>query len=117
MPYIDIYVMPVMPDHLDTYFDIARRTAPLWLEHGALAVTETRGQDTPMGVLTSFPRSVQLTEGEVVVCGFVTFRDRAHRDEVNARVMTDSRMNEAMRDAPIDGKRMIWGGFEVVISV
>ena len=117
MPYIDVYVMPVSPADLETYFDIARRCAPLWLEHGALAVTEMRGDDTPVGLFTSFPRSVQLRDDEVVVCGFVTFRDRAHRDEVLAKVMADNRMNDAMRDAPVDGKRMIWGGFEVQISV
>ncbi len=117
MPYIDMYVMPVSPDHLDIYFDVARRCAPMWLENGALAVTEMQGENTPVGEITSFPRSVLATGNEVVVCGYVTFRDRAHRDEVNAKVMTDDRMNDAMRDAPIDGKRMIWGGFEVMLSV
>jgi uncharacterized protein YbaA (DUF1428 family) len=117
MSYIDVYVLPVSPADLETYFTIARKTAPLWLEHGALAVTEARGEDTPMGEITSFPRSVQVKDDEVVICGFVTFRDRAHRDEVNAKVMTDPRMNDAMRDAPVDGKRMIWGGFAVEISV
>ena len=117
MPYIDMYVMPVLPEHLDTYFRIARETAPLWLELGALAVTEARGDNTPVGELTSFPRAVQATGQEVVVCGFVTFRDRAHRDAVNAIVMADPRMNAAMENAPVDGKRMIWGGFEVVLSV
>ena len=76
-----------------------------------------RGDDTPVGVITSFSRTVQLGDDEVAVCGFITFRDRAHPDEVNAKAMADDRMNDAMRDAPVDGKRLIWGGFEVQISV
>lgn len=116
MAYVDFYVLAVRRDALDAYFRIARDSAALWLENGALSVVETRGEDTPYGTLTSFPRAVMATEDEVMVVGYVTFQDRAHRDAVNARAMADTRMMDAMEQAPVDGKRMIWGGFEVVIA-
>lgn len=115
MAYVDAYVLPVPKDRLDVYIDLATRMAALWREHGALSVTEAVADDAPVGVLTSFPRSVIATQDETVVFAFITYNDRAHRDAVTAAVFADLRM-KLMMDVPVDGKRMIWGGFRVVVS-
>ena len=50
---------------------------------------------------------------------WIVFKSRAHRDRVNAKVMKDPRMT-AMMDSkamPFDAKRMIYGGFEVIVDV
>jgi len=114
--YVDAYVMAVPRDALDRYFETARNSAALWLKHGALSVTECRGDDVPLGKLTSFPRAVMATEDEVIVFSTVTYTDRTHRDAVNVLVAADPDMMTAMQDAPVDGARMIIGGFEVVVS-
>ena len=116
MAYIDAYIVPVARAKLDTYVTSAKEMAALWIEHGALRVTESLGDDVPLGTLTSFPRSVMATDDEVVFLSHVSYRDRAHRDQVNAAVMQDKRMGAIMAQSDVDGKRMIWGGFEVVIS-
>ena len=116
MAYIDAYIVPVARAKLDTYVTSAKEMAALWIEHGALRVTESLGDDVPLGTLTSFPRSVMATDDEVVLLSHVSYRDRAHRDQVNAAVMQDKRMGAIMAQSDVDGKRMIWGGFEVVVS-
>ena len=117
MSYVDGYVMPVKAARFEEYRQKAVESAKLWLEHGALSVTEAKADDAPMGKVTSFPRSVQLQEDEIAVLGYVTYRDRAHRDAVQKVVFQDPRMNAMMEDMPVDGKRMIWGGFEAFVNV
>ena len=71
------------------------------------------------GERTSFPRSVKLKRGETVVFSWIIFKSRAHRDRVNAKVMKDPRMADMMdpKAMPFDTKRMIYGGFKVVVDV
>jgi uncharacterized protein YbaA (DUF1428 family) len=70
------------------------------------------------GELTSFPQSVNLEEDETVIFSWIVYESRAHRDEVNDKVMKDPRMAELMETSgmPFDGKRMIYGGFEVMVD-
>lgn len=116
MPYVDAFVMPVRREAEATYHKWAEISAEIWMASGALSYVEARADDVPMGTLTSFPRAVQLTDDEVVYVAFATYRDRAHRDEVNARVMADPRLEAMMVGSPVDGKRMIFGGFSSVVS-
>ncbi len=116
MPYVECYILPVIAARMAEYEDIARKSAALWLEHGALTVVEAVADHAPVGELTSFPRSVILAEGEVVVLSYLTFRDRAHRDAVINRATEDQRMTDMMQAAPVDGKRMIWGGFSTFVN-
>jgi uncharacterized protein YbaA (DUF1428 family) len=69
--------------------------------------------------VTSFPRSVQLKRGEIVVFSWIVFKSRAHRDRVNAKVMKDPRLADTMdpKAMPFDAKRMVYGGFNVVVDV
>ena len=47
------------------------------------------------------------------------FESREHRDRVNAEAMKDPRLEDMMKreDMPFDGKRMIYGGFNVAVEV
>ena len=69
--------------------------------------------------LTSFPRSVKVKRGEMVIFSWIVYKSRAHRDRVNAKVMADPRLADMMemKDAPFDPKRMIYRGFNVVVDV
>jgi uncharacterized protein YbaA (DUF1428 family) len=116
MSYVEFYVLPVVAARIDDYRKIATESAALYLQHGALTVLEAVADDAPVGEITSFPRSVQLAEDEVVVCAYITYRDRAHRDEVQQRVMADPTMHKIMETVPVDGKRMIWGGFKTIVN-
>jgi uncharacterized protein YbaA (DUF1428 family) len=117
MPYVDGFVLAVPKAKLDSYKDLARIAGGVWKEYGALDYVEAIGDDVPYGELTSFPRAVQAKDDEVVVFSWATYRDRAHRDEVMAKVMADPRLKPGMENMPFDGKRMIYGGFQSFIDL
>ena len=75
-------------------------------------------EDVKVGKRTSFPRSVKLKPGETVVFSWITYKSRAQRDRVNAKVMADKRLADMMdpKSLPFDAKRMIYGGFESLVS-
>jgi uncharacterized protein YbaA (DUF1428 family) len=117
--YVDGFVLPLPKRNLDAYRRMARKAGKIWREHGALEYRECVAEDVQMGEVTSFPRSVQLKRGETVVFSWIVFKSRAHRDRVNAKVMKDPRLADMMdaKAMPFDAKRMIYGGFEVVVDV
>lgn len=111
MGYVDGFILAVPKDQLEDYKRLARRVGELWKEHGALSYVECVADDVPHGELTSFPRAVQAKEDEIVVFSWIIYESREQRDAVNARVMGDPRLKPAMEEMPIDGKRLIYGGF------
>jgi uncharacterized protein YbaA (DUF1428 family) len=117
--YVDGFILPLPKRNLDAYRRISRKAGKIWKEHGALEYRECVGEDVKAGEVTSFPQSVKLKRGETVVFSWISYRSRAHRDRVNAKVMKDPRVKEMMnaKAMPFDGKRMIYGGFEVVVDV
>ena len=119
MPYVDGYVVPVPKDKLDAYRAMATRAGNIWREHGALQVRECMADDVKPGTLTSFPQSVMLKDDEVVFFSWIVYASREDRDAINAQVMNDPRLADMMDPAkqPFDGKRMFYGGFEVVVDL
>jgi uncharacterized protein YbaA (DUF1428 family) len=116
MTYVDGFVMPVRKDKLEEYRAMARLGATVWREYGALDYRECIADDVKPGKVTSFPQAVKLEPDEIVVFAFITYRSRAHRDEVNAKVMADPRMKCDENNMPFDGQRMIFGGFETFVE-
>jgi uncharacterized protein YbaA (DUF1428 family) len=117
--YVDGFVVPVPKGNLDAYRRMARKAGKIWREHGALEYRECVGDDVTTGKITSFPRSVKRKRNETVVFSWIVFKSRTHRDRVNAKVMKDPRLADMMdpQALPFDGKRMIYGGFKVVVDV
>lgn len=113
--YVDGFLIPVAPDQKDAFFDLARRAAPVFLEHGATRVVEAWGDDLPDGKLTDFNRATKVTDGEKVVFAWIEWPSRAVRDAGQAKVMADPRMQDP-GTVPFDGKRMIFGGFLPILD-
>jgi uncharacterized protein YbaA (DUF1428 family) len=119
MPYVDGFVVPVPRRKAAAYRAMARRAGKVWREHGALEYRECVADDVKVGKVTSFPRSVKLRRDEVPWLSWIVFRSRRHRDAVNAKVMKDPRLADMMdpKRMPFDARRMIYGGFAVVVDV
>jgi uncharacterized protein YbaA (DUF1428 family) len=114
MSYVDGFVVPVSRDKIDAYKAQARKAGEIWKEYGALAVVECIGDDVPYGTLTSFPRAVQAKDDEIVIFSWIIYRSRAERDKICEKVMADARLKG---DMPFDGKRLIYGGFEMWLEI
>jgi uncharacterized protein YbaA (DUF1428 family) len=117
MSYVDGFVLAVPKAKVEDYKKLAQLAGTVWMEHGALSYVECIGDDVPYGELTSFPRAVQATDDEIVVFSWATYKDKASRDAIMAKVMADERMKPSMTNMPFDGKRMIFGGFEVLVEL
>jgi uncharacterized protein YbaA (DUF1428 family) len=115
--YVDGFVLPVPKKNTAAYRKMARMAGKIWREHGALAYFECIADDVKPGKLTSFPQSVKLKPNEVVWFSWIVFKSRRHRDQVNAKVMNDPRFHAmGPENAPFDGKRLIYGGFKVMVD-
>jgi len=118
MAYVDGFIVPVPKRKKAAYVAMARKAAKVWREHGALEYRECIAEDVKWGKRTSFPRSIKQKPGETVWFSWIVYKNRKHRDRVMAKVMKDKRLASMMdlRKLPFDAKRMIFGGFEVVVS-
>ena len=119
MPYVDGFIVAVPKKNLEAYTRLSKKAGKVWREHGALDYREWVADDVKVGKLTSFPRAVKLKPGETVVFSWITYKSRAQRDKINAKVMADPRLKEmfgANTSPPFDGKRMIYGGFESLVK-
>ena len=117
--YVDGFVVPVPKKNLNAYRRMSKRAGRVWRDHGALQYRECVADDVKPGKYTSFPQSVKLKPDETVIFAWILYRSRSHRDRVNAKVMKDSRLSDMMdpKQMPFDGKRMFWGGFNVVVDL
>ena len=118
MAYVDGFIVAVPKKNLAAYRRMAKKAGKVWREHGALDYREWVADDVKVGKRTSFPRSVKLKPGETVVFSWITYKSRAQRDRVNAKVMADKRLAGMMdiKSLPFDAKRMIFGGFESLVK-
>lgn len=116
MPYVDGFLIPVPKARLDDYKVMAKLGMEVWMDHGAIGYCETIGDDVPYGEVTSFPRAVQAKDDEAIIFSWIVYPDKATRDACMAKVMADPRMKDQMDNPPFDGKRMIFGGFELFVS-
>lgn len=114
MTYVDGFVAAVPNANKEKFIENAKYFGDLFKEYGALKQVECWGDDVPDGEVTSFPMAVNKKPDEVVVFSWVTWPSKEVRDAGWAKMMEDERMHAA--DMPFDGKRMIYGGFQVILE-
>jgi len=114
--YVDGFLVAVPEDAKAAYIDIAQLCATVFMEHGALRVVEAWEDDVPDGTLTDMRRAVQAKAAEKIVFSFIEWATKADREAGMKKVTDDPRMQMDHDAFPFDGKRMIYGGFEVVLE-
>lgn len=117
MNYIDGFVVAVPTVNRDAYKKHAEETASMFKEHGALGTVQCWGDDVPDGKVTSFPMAVKREANETVVFAWITWPSKEARDAAMKKIMDDPRMQPDKVQMPFDGKRVIYGGFEVILNV
>jgi uncharacterized protein YbaA (DUF1428 family) len=115
MEYVDGYVIAVPEANKESYRAMAEVGAVVFKEHGALCVVECWGDDVPEGKVTSFSLAVQRKPEEAVVFSWITWPSKEIRDSGMAAAMKDPRFDAYASQMPFDGKRMIFGGFRVLV--
>lgn len=119
MAYVDGYLLAVPAKRLQDYRKVAQKAGKIWMEHGAVSYKECAAEDLKNEWGTSFPKIMKPKPGETIIFSFVTYKNRAHRDRVNAKVMKDERLHKMMdpKDPIFDCKRMVYGGFKSIVDL
>ncbi len=117
MTYVDGFVAAVPTANRDAFLEHAEAAAAVIKEHGALKVVECWGDDVPDGEITSFPMAVKCREDETVLFSWILWPSKEARNEGMKKVMADPRMQPDVNPMPFDGKRVIFGGFEMIVDV
>ncbi len=118
MRYIDGFLMLVKKKNLKAYVALARKAGKVWKEHGALDYHECAGDDlvSPCGI--PFDKRAGAKRGDAVVFSWITYKSRAHRDRVNAKVIADPRLAKMIAGKqPFDMAHMSHGGFSVLVDM
>jgi uncharacterized protein YbaA (DUF1428 family) len=115
--YIDGFVLSIPKDKIDAYKAIAIEASAIWKEHGALEYRECIGDDLDVEHMVPFPVMAGTKPDETVIFTYVVFPSREVRDEVNAKIMADPRMEVICESAGgiFDYKRMAFGGFQTLV--
>jgi len=122
--YIDGFVIPVPKANMAEYKRVATLASKVWKEHGALEYIEAVGDDFPVcdDGGKSAPELIGASDQEMIIFSYIVYESREHRDAVNAKVMEDPRMKEICPGVNpevallFDFKRMIFGGYQVIVE-
>ncbi|HHT0591952.1 TPA: DUF1428 domain-containing protein [Legionella anisa] len=117
MSYVDGFVAAVPKANKAQYIEHATKAGVVFKEHGALQLVECWGDDVPEGKITSFPMAVKCKEDEIVVFSWILWPSKQVRDAGMKKVMEDPRLEPDINPMPFDGKRLIYGGFNIVVNV
>ena len=116
MNYIDGMVAAVPTENKALFLEHAKEAATVFKDHGAVKVVEAWGDDVPDGEVTSFPMAVQCQAGESIAFSWIVWPSKEVRDAGMEKVMTDPRLDPEINPMPFDGKRMIFGGFQIIME-
>ena len=116
MSYADGFVLAVPNENKESYIQYAKGFAEIFKEYGATQVVECWGEDVPDGEVTSFPLAVKCEENETVVFSWVIWPSKELRHESWQKMMEDDRFDPDKSPMPFDGKRIIYGGFEMIVQ-
>ena len=119
MSYVDGFVVPVPTSNKQAYRDMAGKAAAVFKEYGATRIVECWGDDVPDGKVTDFKGAVKAKPGETVVFSWIVYRSKAHRDQVNKKVMKDPAMAKMITgwNSPFEMKRMNYRGFRTLVDM
>ena len=113
--YVDGFVLPLPKRNIAAYRRLAQKTGKIWRDHGALDYKECVGDDLKVKMGIPFPRRIKSKPGETIVFADIVYKSRTHRDRVNEKVMKDERLTMPKK-MPFEVKRMLYGGFEVLVD-
>lgn len=117
MPYVDGFVLPVPKRNLEAYRKMAKQASKVWKKYGALSYYECVLDDAKAEFALPFPKGIKSKPNETVVFSYIVYKNKAHRDRVNKKIMSDPELCAGMdmKNMPFDCKRMLYGGFKPIV--
>ncbi len=118
--YADVYLLPIPEENIPAYKKMATAAGKLFVKHGALRYREYVASDLDVQDVVPFPKRIKLKPGETLVYAAVEFKSEAHRNKVMKAIFADPDISAAMPEGqkpPFDYKRMVYGGFKILVDL
>src|SRR6476660_7112899 len=118
MSYVDGFVIPVARNKVAAYKKLAVWGKKMWMKHGAIQYFECAGDDlvVPPDCGKDFQTLLSLKPTETVFFSFIVYKNKAHRNAVNKKVMAGMTKESMPKAMPFDVNRMTHGGFKTVVQ-
>ena len=114
--YVQGYVAPVPKAEKAAFAGMCATMREVMIEHGALHAVDTWAEDIADGKVTDFKRAVAAEQAEAIAFGFVEWPSKEAFEQAKPKVRGDERMPPPGSEMPLDGKRLIFGGFDVIMD-
>jgi uncharacterized protein YbaA (DUF1428 family) len=115
--YADVYLLPIAENRVDEYKKLAKWAGKVFIKHGALKYREYVMSDPKAEGIIPFPKALKLKPGETVIYAAVEFKSEAHRNAAMKKIMADPEMDPGDKQMPFDFRRMVYGGFKVIVDL
>ena len=116
--YADVYLLPIRTENVADYKKIATKAGKIFIKHGALKYREYIASDLDAKGVIPFPKNLKLKEGETVIFASVEFKSESHRNSVMTKIMADpDLMPPKDKPIPFDYRRMVYGGFKILVDL
>lgn len=116
--YADVYLVPILEEGIPAYKKMATTAGKVFIKHGALRYREYVISDPKADGIVPFPKNLKLKPGESCIYAAVEFKSEAHRNSTMKKVMADPElMPPPGMKMPFDYKRMVYGGFKILVDL
>jgi uncharacterized protein YbaA (DUF1428 family) len=95
---------------------MARKAGKMWRALGALEYRECVGDDLAVKGALPFPKGIRTKPGETVVFAWIVYKSKADRNRIMKKIFTDPGMQSDGSEMPFDMKRMMYGGFKLLVD-
>jgi alkaline phosphatase len=116
--YADVYLLPILEENVPAYKKLATMAGKVFMKHGALKYREYVMSDPNADGIIAFPKALKLKPGETVIYAEVEFKSEAHRNSTMKKIFADPEMAPPKDMVmPFNYKRMVYGGFKVLVDL
>lgn len=112
--YVDGFVIPLLRKNVKAYKKMATMGKKIWMKHGALSYYECIMDDFPKHGI-GFKKMAKLKTGETAVFAFIVYKSKAHRNQVNKKVMAEMDKMKMPTQMPFDMKRFAMAGCKAIV--
>ena len=113
--YVDGYVIPISKKNTKAYRKMAKIGCKAWMKHGALSYYECMADDFVKWGM-GFKKMCKLKAGETVIFAFIVYKSKAHRNQVNGKVMKEMAAMGGEMKIPFAMNRFSTAGCKVLVS-
>jgi uncharacterized protein YbaA (DUF1428 family) len=116
--YADVYLLPILEKNVPAYKKIANGAGKVFVKHGALKYREYVASDLVAQGVTPFTKILKLKPGETIIFAAVEFKSESHRNQAMKKIFADPAMEPPPGTEKIfNFKRMVYGGFKIIVDL